>query len=114
LSLRRYIKWTHRCVIRVTSFASTMAVPKRILLLSSAAFTFVSFRYAPAVSIFPRSYFKNTATLFAILLFAQWFWNIIVYPLFLSPLRHLPTAPVSFRSDSANISFLGLSLTWAV
>jgi hypothetical protein len=72
-----------------------MALPKRALLLSSAVITFFTFRYAPQVTIFPRSYFWNIATLFLLQLLVQIFWSVIVYPLFLSPLRHLPQPPVN-------------------
>jgi hypothetical protein len=41
-----------------------------------------------------KSYAKNIATLFVIQLLVQWTWQIVVYPLFLSPLRHLPQPPV--------------------
>jgi hypothetical protein len=82
-----------------------MTVPKRFLLLSSAAFTFFSFRYAQAATIFPGRYVSNTTTLFLLLLLSQWFWSIIVYPLFLSPLRHLPQPPVSFTLKNINTAF---------
>jgi hypothetical protein len=73
-----------------------MAVlPKRALLLSSAALTFFGFRYAPGALLFADSYFWNVAALFALQYFAQVVWQVIVYPLFLSPLRHLPQPPVS-------------------
>jgi hypothetical protein len=71
-----------------------MAIPKRALLLSSAAITFFAQRFAPQVALFPRSYFWNIASLFLIQVWAQWAWQIVVYPLFLSPLRHLPQPPV--------------------
>jgi hypothetical protein len=77
-----------------------MTVPKRFLLLASAAFTFFSFRYAHAAAIFPGKYILNTTTVFLVLLHAQWTWSIVVYPLFLSPLRHLPQPPVSFKKSS--------------
>ncbi|KAH7381206.1 cytochrome P450 [Phaeosphaeria sp. MPI-PUGE-AT-0046c] len=70
-----------------------MAIPKRALLLSSCALTFFSFRYAPQATFFPHSYFWNIATLFVIQAFLQFGWQIVVYPLFLSPLRHLPQPP---------------------
>jgi hypothetical protein len=74
-----------------------MTVPKRFLLLASAAFTFASFRYAHSAAIFPGRYFLNSATVFVVLLLAQWAWSVVVYPLFLSPLRHLPQPPVSLE-----------------
>jgi hypothetical protein len=77
----------------------TMAIPKRALFLSSCALTFFASRYAPNVAFFPRSYFWNIATIFVIQVFAQWGWQIVVYPLFLSPLRHLPQPPVRLTSD---------------
>ncbi|KAH7069785.1 cytochrome P450 [Paraphoma chrysanthemicola] len=70
-----------------------MAIPKRFLLLSAFAITFFTSRYAPQIALFPRSYFWNIATLFLIQVFAQYGWQIIVYPLLLSPLRHLPQPP---------------------
>jgi len=76
-----------------------MPIPKRALLLSSAALTLFGQRYAPHLSFFSNSYAKNITTLFLIQLFAKWAWQIIVYPLFLSPLRHLPQPPVRLTSD---------------
>jgi hypothetical protein len=76
-----------------------MPIPKRALLLSSAAITVFFSRYAPNIAIFPRSYFWNIATLFVIQVFAQYGWEVIVYPLFLSPLRHLPQPPVRLTSE---------------
>ncbi|KAH7397318.1 cytochrome P450 [Pyrenochaeta sp. MPI-SDFR-AT-0127] len=70
-----------------------MALAKRVLLVSSLVLTFLSFRYAPLVIIFPRSYFWNIVALFLIHIFAQLVWSIFVYPLFLTPLRHLPQPP---------------------
>jgi hypothetical protein len=75
-----------------------MAVSKRALLLSSAALTFFTSRYAPHASV-SRSNIWNFVAVFFLQLFAKWFWEIIVYPLFLSPLRHLPQAPVSRSSE---------------
>jgi hypothetical protein len=77
-----------------------MAIPKRALLLSSFAITFFAFRYAPQFVVFGRSYLSNIATLFLIQVFAQFGWQIIVYPLFLSPLRHLPQPPVCGISEA--------------
>jgi hypothetical protein len=70
-----------------------MAVPKRFLLLASAAFTWFSQRYASVV-IVSKGPIKNTITLFVIAWLAQFLWSVVVYPLFLSPLRGLPTPPV--------------------
>ncbi|KAL6709911.1 hypothetical protein ACN47E_000696 [Coniothyrium glycines] len=69
-----------------------MAIAKRTLLLTSAALTIFTSRYAPQVRL-SRSSIGNFFALFFIQLFAKWFWEIVVYPLFLSPLRHLPQAP---------------------
>jgi hypothetical protein len=77
-----------------------MAIPKRAFLLSSCAITFFAFRYTPQLAIFGRSYFSNIATLFLIQVFAQFGWRIVVYPLFLSPLRHLPQPPVCGTSEA--------------
>jgi len=81
---------------------TTMAIPKRALLLSSFAITFFTVRYAPKLALFPRSYFWNITTLFFIQLFARFGWQIIVYPLFLSPLRHLPQPSVRWTPGHAN------------
>ncbi|RMZ68768.1 cytochrome p450 [Pyrenophora seminiperda CCB06] len=62
-------------------------VPKRALLLTAAAMGF--FR-ARAVEPESSSYVASTAGIFAILLLAKAFWEIIVYPHFLSRLRVLP------------------------
>ncbi|KAF2009604.1 cytochrome P450 [Aaosphaeria arxii CBS 175.79] len=70
-----------------------MAVQKRVLLLSAAALSFLSFRYVPQLAIFPASFFWNVATIFLFEVIAQLAWTIVVYPLFLSPLRHLPQPP---------------------
>jgi hypothetical protein len=88
-----------------------MAIPKRALLLSSCALTIFSLRYAPQVALFSRSYFWNIASLFVIQVFAQWGWQIIVYPLFLSPLRHLPQPPVRFASEWLRIARIFAMLT---
>ena len=73
-----------------------MAVPKRALLLTSAAFAFFTARYELDVAPFhSQSYIKNTVATFFLLYFVRLVWNIIVYPLFLTPLRKLPTPEVS-------------------
>lgn len=79
-----------------------MAIPKRALLLSSAAITFFTSRYAPQFALFPRSYLLNSVTLFFLQIFVRLFWTIIVYPLFFSPLRHLPQPPVRCTSESCS------------
>jgi hypothetical protein len=71
-----------------------MAIPKRFLLLSASALTFFTSRYAPQFAVFPRSYLWNISSLFSIQWFAQLAWQIVVFPLFFSPLRHLPQPPV--------------------
>jgi hypothetical protein len=70
-----------------------MAVPKRFLLLAAAAFTWFSQRYAPAVAI-SHGYIKNTVALFSIAVFVRFVWGVVIYPLFFSPLRGLPSPPV--------------------
>jgi hypothetical protein len=72
-----------------------MAAQKRVLLLASIALSFFSFRYAPAFAIFPRSFFWNVGSVYLFLSLANLVWNILVYPLCLSPLRHLPQPQVS-------------------
>ena len=71
-----------------------MAVQKRLLLLVAAGTSFFIFRYAPQLAIFPSSFFWNVATIFLIELVTQLCWTILVYPLCLNPLRHLPQPPV--------------------
>ncbi|KAL5117323.1 hypothetical protein ACEQ8H_004768 [Pleosporales sp. CAS-2024a] len=70
-----------------------MGIPKRALLLSSVAITLFAARYAPQAAFFPRSHGWNVATLFVLLVFAQLVWRVVVYPLCVSPLRHLPQPP---------------------
>ena len=71
-----------------------MTIPKRALWLSSCALTFFSKKYAPESPFTQGSYAWTIFVLFAIQYFAQAFYNIIIYPYFLSPLRHLPQPPV--------------------
>jgi hypothetical protein len=71
-----------------------MAIPKRALLLSSCALTFFSARYAPKLLVKNGSYVWSIAMLFLLQYFAQVFWKVLIYPFFLSPLRHLPQPPV--------------------
>ncbi|KAF1831638.1 cytochrome P450 [Decorospora gaudefroyi] len=71
-----------------------MAVPKRVLLLASAAISFFFHRYAAAPVFFffaKERYVANGVAVFFGLVCVQWCWGIVVYPLFLSPLRALPT-----------------------
>ncbi|KAJ4317917.1 hypothetical protein N0V94_004680 [Neodidymelliopsis sp. IMI 364377] len=70
-----------------------MAIPKRALLLSSCALTFFSARYAPELLVKKGSYVWSIATLFLLQYFAQVLWKVLIYPFFLSPLRHLPQPP---------------------
>lgn len=72
-----------------------MAVQKRLLLLVAAGTSFFVFRYAPQFAIFPSSFFWNVASIFLVELLAQLCWTVLVYPLCLSPLRHLPQPPNS-------------------
>ncbi|KAF2117193.1 cytochrome P450 [Lophiotrema nucula] len=67
-----------------------MAIPKKFLLVSSIVISFFTLRYAPQFTLF-GGFFWNTATLYLIQLLTQAVWSVLVYPLFLSPLRHLPT-----------------------
>jgi hypothetical protein len=71
-----------------------MAIPKRALLLSSCALTFFSKKYAPGSPLTQGGFVKTVLALFAIQYFAQAFYRILIYPFFLSPLRHLPQPPV--------------------
>lgn len=72
----------------------TMAIPKRALLLSSCALTFFSKKYAPGSPLTQGGFVKTVLALFAVQYFAQAFYRILIYPFFLSPLRHLPQPPV--------------------
>jgi hypothetical protein len=76
-----------------------MAIPKKAFVLSSAVITFFTLRYAPHVAVYPKSFFWNAATLLFIQLSAQFCWSVLVYPFFFSPLRHLPSPPVSASLD---------------
>jgi hypothetical protein len=71
-----------------------MAVQSKLLLLAAIAFSFLSFRYAPSLAFFPTSSFWNVASLYLLLESANLAWSIVVYPLFVSPLRHLPQPSV--------------------
>ncbi|KAF2870321.1 cytochrome P450 [Massariosphaeria phaeospora] len=71
-----------------------MAVQKRVLLLSAAVISVLTSRYAPQYAL-SRSLFWSIAMLFLVHLFVQLSWSVVVYPLFLSPLRHLPQPPGS-------------------
>lgn len=66
-----------------------MAIPKKAQLLCSAAITWFTFRYAPQFTLL-RSFVGNTVALFALQMLARFAWGVIVFPLFLSPLRRLP------------------------
>ncbi|RAR12319.1 cytochrome p450 [Stemphylium lycopersici] len=71
-----------------------MAVPKRLLLSASAAYTFLGARVAPNALLFnEKSYVKNTVAMFVLLYFVRFVWIGVVYPLFFSPLRGLPSPP---------------------
>lgn len=71
-----------------------MTIAKRALLLSSCALTFFSARYAPESPFTQGSYVKTVLVLFVIQYFAQAFYKVLIYPFFLSPLRHLPQPSV--------------------
>jgi hypothetical protein len=71
-----------------------MTIPKRILLLSSCALTFFGKKYAPESPFTQGTYVKTVLALFAIQYLAQAFYKVLIYPFFLSPLRHLPQPPV--------------------
>jgi hypothetical protein len=75
-------------------------LPKRALLLAAAALTFFGTRFAPRFILFADSFAWNTAALFALLYFSLVVWNVFVYPLALTPLRHLPQPPVSLHLPS--------------
>lgn len=49
--------------------------------------------YAPQYAI-QNSFLLTTLTLFSVLLVPKLAYDAIIYPKFLSPLRHLPTPPV--------------------
>lgn len=74
-----------------------MAIPKRALLLSSFALSFFSKKYAPGSPLTQGSYVKTVLALFVIQYFAQAFYRILVYPFFLSPLRHIAQPSVSLH-----------------
>jgi hypothetical protein len=82
-----------------------MDIPKKAFLLSSAVITFFTLRYAPQVALYPKSFFWNAATLFLIQCGAQFGWSVLVYPFFFSPLRHLPSPPVTMISFQVHFWF---------
>ncbi|KAI2478388.1 Cytochrome P450 [Pyrenophora tritici-repentis] len=63
-----------------------MGVPKRGLLLAASALSFLRARGA----VQGDGYISSTAAIFTILLLVKWFYEILIYPHFLSPLRKLP------------------------
>lgn len=67
---------------------------KRGLLLAAVGLAFFRARVVQS-----SSYIASTAGIFVILLLSKWFWQIIVYPHFLSPLRVLPQPKVSLHSS---------------
>ncbi|KAF1952980.1 cytochrome P450 [Byssothecium circinans] len=69
-----------------------MAIPKRVVVLASAAMTWFTLRYAPQFAV-SSGFLANTITLFVVWVSARFCWGTIVYPLFLSPLRGLPQPP---------------------
>lgn len=71
-----------------------MAVSKRAVLVAAAAISFFTQRYA-AWAMVSAGVVWNTVGLFAVAVAARFCWGALVYPLLLSPLRHLPQAPVS-------------------
>lgn len=87
-----------RLVFGYINVITTMAVPKRALLLTATAYAFFSARYDLGATPFAaKSYGKNTVTIFALLYLVRLAWNILVYPLFLTPLRKIPTPNVSLN-----------------
>jgi hypothetical protein len=69
--------------------------PKRALLLSAAALTFFTSRFAPRAALFADSFAWNVAALFVLQYFGLVVWNVFVHAFFVTPLRHLPQPPVS-------------------
>ncbi|KAF2269729.1 cytochrome P450 [Lojkania enalia] len=66
-----------------------MAVFKKNLLLISVVISFVLVRYAPRFALF-SSVAWNAVALLLLQLVVKFGWTVLVYPLCLSPLRHLP------------------------
>jgi len=66
------------------------------------------YQYAPEYLLF-GSVIATLITLFALQILVLLAYEIVIYPNFLSPLRHLPTPPVSYhillRSCSVKIVF---------
>jgi len=71
-----------------------MGVSGRTLLLIATFASIVLNRYTPAYTVF-NSILATAAVLFVALQLSWTSYTVLVYPRFLSPLRHLPQAPVS-------------------
>ncbi|KAJ4298898.1 hypothetical protein N0V90_004141 [Kalmusia sp. IMI 367209] len=69
-----------------------MAIPKRAFVVAAAAITFFARRYAPW-AVVTSSATWNVVVLSFVGMLAQFCWSTLVYPLLLSPLRHLPQPP---------------------
>lgn len=80
--------------LHVFVFVDAMAIHKRVLLLSACALTFFGKKYAPESPLTQGGFIKSVVVLFAVQYFLRSFYGVVVYPFFLSPLRHLPQPPV--------------------
>ena len=76
------------------SLVADMAVQKKVLFLNSVLISFFVTRYAPTYSVY-HSFYWAVAALYGLQLACLFTWTVIVWPKYFSPLRHLPTAPVS-------------------
>ena len=76
-----------------------MDVPWQFITISSLASSFGHLRLAPQYS--PSSYFVATFLLvFLVESIVAVTWQAIIWPRFVSPLRHLPEPPVRSTSES--------------
>ncbi|OCL12342.1 cytochrome P450 [Glonium stellatum] len=71
-----------------------MTITKKVLFLDSVLISFFVNRYAPTYNVY-HSFYWTVAVLYGIQLACIFTWTVIVWPQYLSPLRHLPTAPGS-------------------
>lgn len=98
LPLVHHLQLPHR--IRCSSqnlLTTVMAISKRAIVVAAAAITFVTQRYAQWATLSTGAVW-NTLELAMLGMLARFCWGTLVYPLLLSPLRHLPQAPVRINS----------------
>jgi len=92
------------------SFSIIMGVSGRTLLPVAIFISVVLNRYAPAYTA-SNSIIGTAAALFVLLQLSWTSYTVLVYPRFVSPLRHLPQAPVCLSTSYTGKMGSYLSLT---